>query len=80
MVVAASYQVVDAIFVGRLGPEALAALAIAFPLMLIFMAIGMGTGVGAASLISRRLGAGDQEGANRVATVSIALTVLMVLL
>ncbi len=77
MVVSASYNVVDAIFVGRLGPEALAALAIVFPLMLIFAAISMGTGVGAASLISRRLGAGDQEGANRVASVSIALTVLV---
>ena len=77
MVVGASYNVVDAIFVGRLGSEALAALAIAFPLMLIFMAIGQGTGVGAASLISRRLGAGDPEGANRVAGVSIALSLLI---
>ncbi len=77
MVVAASYQIVDAIFVGRLGPEPLASLAIAFPLMLIFMAISMGTGVGAASLISRRLGAGDQEGANRIAGISIALTILI---
>jgi len=77
MVMGASYNVVDAIFVGRLGPESLAALAIAFPLMMIFMAIGTGSGVGAASLISRRLGAGDQEGANRVAGVSIALAILI---
>jgi len=41
------------------------------------MAIGTGSGVGAASLISRRLGAGDQEGANRVAGVSIALAILI---
>ena len=77
MVVGASYNIADAIFIGRLGPEALGALTITFPLMLIFMAIGMGTGVGAASVISRRLGAGDQEGANRVAGISIALTVLI---
>jgi len=77
MVMGASYNVVDAIFVGRLGPESLAALSIAFPLMMIFMAIGTGSGVGAASLISRRLGAGDQEGANRVAGVSIALAILI---
>jgi len=76
-VVAASYNVVDAIFVGRLGPEPLAALAIAFPLMIIFQAISMGTGVGVASLISRRLGARDQEGANRVAGVSITLSILI---
>jgi len=77
MLVGASYNVVDAIFVGRLGSEALAALAIAFPLMLIFMAIGQGTGVGVASVISRRLGAGDPEGANRVAGVAIALSLII---
>jgi len=77
MVVTASYNVVDAIFVGRLGPESLAAIAIAFPLMIIFGAISMGTGVGASSLISRRLGAGDQDGANRIAGVSIALSILI---
>jgi len=77
MIVAATYNIVDAIFVGRLGPEALGALTIAFPVMLIFMAILMGTGVGAASLISRRLGAGDREGTNRVAGVAITLTILL---
>ena len=63
MMVASSYNIVDAIFVGRLGTEALAALAVVFPLMLIIHAIAVGTGVGAASLISRRLGAKDIEGA-----------------
>ena len=77
MIVAASYNLVDAIFVGRLGPEALGALAIAFPIMLVFMAIGMGTGVGATSFISRRLGAGDHEGANRAAGVAITLSILI---
>ena len=77
MLVASSYNIVDAIFVGRLGPESLAALTIVFPLMMIFMAISMGTGAGAASLISRRLGAGDNEGANRVAGVTISITLLI---
>lgn len=49
MVVASSYNLVDAIYVGRLGSEALAALAVAFPLMMTFMAIGTGTGMGSAS-------------------------------
>ena len=77
MVVAGSYNIVDAIFVGRLGSEALAALVVAFPLMMLFMGISMGTGVGAASLISRRLGAGDHEGANRVAGITITLAILV---
>jgi putative MATE family efflux protein len=77
MLVASSYNIVDAIFVGRLGPEALAALTVAFPVMMIFMAIAMGTGIGAASLISRRLGAGEREEANRVASISITLSILV---
>jgi putative MATE family efflux protein len=77
MMVASSYNVVDAIFVGRLGPEALAALTIAFPIMMIFHAVAAGTGTGAASLISRRLGAGEREGASRVATVTITLTIIL---
>jgi putative MATE family efflux protein len=71
--VSASYNLVDAIFVGRLGTEALAALAVANPLMAIYRSIGMGIGVGTASLISRRLGAGKREEANRTAGVSITL-------
>jgi putative MATE family efflux protein len=77
MMVAASYSVVDAIFVGRLGSEELAALTIAFPLMMIFLAIALGTGTGAASLISRCLGAKDTEGANRGAGTTIGITILI---
>lgn len=77
MVVTASYTLVDAIFVGRLGPEALGALAVVFPLQLIFMAVSMGTGVGAASLISRRLGAGERQVADRTAGAAITMAVLI---
>jgi len=77
MMVASSYNIIDAIFVGRLGAEALAALAIVFPLMMIFHAISIGTGAGAASLIARRFGAGDNEGANHVAGVTLGITLLI---
>ena len=77
MVAAASYTVVDAIFVGRLGPEALGALPVVFPPILIFMAVSTGTGVGAASFISRSLGAGDQASANRCACVAVTLALLV---
>ena len=73
----ASYNVVDAIFVGRLGTEALAALVVAFPLMMLFMAVGASTGMGSASLISRYLGAGELEAANRVAGLTITLAVVL---
>jgi putative MATE family efflux protein len=80
MVVAASYNLVDAIFVGRLGPEALGALAVAFPLMLIFMAIVMGAAIGATSFISRCFGAGEHEKVDRAAGTAIGLAILIGLL
>ncbi len=70
-VVNASYNLVDGIFAGRIGTAALAALAVANPLMAIYRSIGMGIGVGAASLIARRLGAGNKEGADRAAAGAI---------
>lgn len=77
MTVAASYNLVDAIFLGRLGAEALAAATVAFPMTLAFTAVAAGTGIGAASLVSRRLGAKDNEGADNVAGVTISLTVII---
>ncbi len=75
--VASSYNIVDAIFVGRLGSAALAALAIAFPLMMIYTAIGMGVAVGSASLISRNLGAGKRLEAEK--TVGAGITLFLIL-
>lgn len=77
MTVASSYNLVDAIFVGRLGPTALAAMGVTFPLVLSFVAIASGTAVGVTSLVSRSLGAGDNESANRTASVSITLSFLL---
>ncbi len=65
MVVAATYNVVDTIFIGRLGSEAIAALSVAFPIQMILGAIGVGVGVGSASLISRSLGAGKINDAEK---------------
>jgi len=77
MVINGSYTIVDAIFVGRLGSEALGALTVVFPLTMIYMAVSMGTGVGSASLISRSLGAGHYKQANRCACVAITLALLI---
>ncbi len=75
MVVAATYNVVDTIFIGRLGSEAIAALSVAFPIQMILGAIGVGVGVGSASLISRSLGAGNNRDAEKAVgqVVSLAL-------
>jgi len=81
MTVASTYNVVDRIWVGRIpgeeGLQSLAALGYVFPIMIAFMSILLGTGVGAASLISRRLGADNRNGANRVASMTISLTLIL---
>ncbi len=63
----ALYNVVDSIYVGHISKEALSALTLAFPIQMVLIAIAVGTGVGATSLISRTLGAGDRERAGAVA-------------
>lgn len=82
MFVTASYNIVDSIFIGRLGSEALAALSVAFPLQMIIGAVGIGTGVGAASLISRSLGAGDPDraaqGAGQLVPLALGFSVVAV--
>jgi len=62
MLVQASYNIVDAFFIGwGVGPMGLAGTAVAFPLHFFVMGIATMGGVGAASLVSRSLGAGKVE-------------------
>jgi putative MATE family efflux protein len=60
MFVQTTYNVVNTIFIGHfVGPLAIAALSIVFPLQMLSMGIGMMVGLGGTSLISRSIGAGD---------------------
>ncbi len=56
MLVQALYNVVDSIFVARIGEGALTAVTLAFPLQNLMIAVGSGTGVGINALLSRSLG------------------------
>jgi len=56
-----SFNLIDMLFVGKLGKEAIAAVSMAFPVQLFIIAIGGGTGIGVTSLISRNIGAKDTE-------------------
>ncbi|MFO7638809.1 MAG: MATE family efflux transporter [bacterium] len=76
MLVNATYNIVDTAFVGRLGHEAIAALTVVWPLNLVMIALSIGVGVGANSLIARRLGTGDREQANRAGAQAILLSLL----
>jgi putative MATE family efflux protein len=64
--VMALYNVVDTIFIGQIvGPLGIAGLTIVFPLQILGMGMGMMIGMGASSIISRSLGAGDYHKSER---------------
>ena len=67
MFINALYNIVDSIFVARISESALAAVTLVFPVQMLIVSVGVGTGVGINSLIARRLGAKRQEEANRAA-------------
>jgi len=78
MFVMSLYNVVDMIFVGRgVGALGIAGVSIVFPVQMIMMGIGQMVGMGAASLISRSLGADDMEKAER--TLGNAVILILVL-
>ncbi|UOQ91781.1 MATE family efflux transporter [Halobacillus shinanisalinarum] len=67
MFVMAFYNVVDTLFIARgVGILGVAGVSIAFPVMMIIMAISAAVGIGGASVISRRLGEDKPEEANKV--------------
>lgn len=78
MIVMSSYNIVDAVFIGRgVGPLGLAAIMVCFPLQMLSGALSVMAGAGGASIISRSLGAGDVDRAKRAfcATSSFAFGV-----
>lgn len=73
MIVMASYNIVDAIFIGRgVGSLGLAAVAVCFPLQMLSGALAVMGGIGGASIISRNLGAGDMDKAQKTFGTTIA--------
>ncbi len=81
MMVNALYNLVDTIFVGKgVGTLAITALAVAFPIQMVMMAIAQTVGIGSASIISRALGAGDNEKADEVVGGAIALNLVSTLI
>ena len=71
------YNLVDTYFIGLLRDDyQLAAVNLAYPVMMISIAISNMIGTGASSLIARSLGAGDREKADHTVTAGFVLTVV----
>jgi putative MATE family efflux protein len=79
MTVQTLYNLVDALWVSGLGPDALAAVGFVFPFFFMALAISTGLGVGGGAAISRRIGAQDKKGADKVAIHSIILAIIVAL-
>ena len=80
MALQAVYNIVDSAFVGNMkaGSEtALNALTLVFPVQMLMVAVGIGTGVGTNALLARTLGQGDSKKAARVAGNSLFLGVII---
>lgn len=74
------FVLVDTFFVGKLGPEAIAAIAVSYPMFFLIMALNAGMGVGVNSLVARTIGAKNFEKVSLIAEngllVAAALSVL----
>ena len=80
MALQAVYNIVDSAFVGnmRTGSEAaLNALTLVFPVQMLMVAVGIGTGVGTNALLARTLGQGNGKKAAKVAGNSLFLGVII---
>ena len=78
MTASSLYNMVDSIFIGHgVGPLAISGLALTFPLMNLAAAFGSLVGVGAATLISMRLGQRDYATAQRVLGNVVMLNLLL---
>lgn len=78
MLVNALYNVVDSIFVGHgVGAIGLAAVTIAFPIMIVLMGFGMLVGVGATTLVSIRIGEQKKAEAEKILGNAFILIIII---
>lgn len=73
-----SVSIIDTYFVGKLGTNELTALSFTFPVTMAVASIAIGLGAGAASVVSRAVGAGNTEDAKRLTTDSLVLALLVI--
>jgi Na+-driven multidrug efflux pump len=64
------YNLVDAIWVAGLGPNALAAVGGFFPIFMIIISLATGLGIGTNAVVAQRIGAKDKSGAESAAKVA----------
>ncbi|RYU78855.1 MATE family efflux transporter [Hymenobacter persicinus] len=74
------YQLVDAFWVGRLGADAVAAVAVSFPVNFLLIALGSGFSVAGSVLVAQNFGARNLALVNHIAAQSLVLILSLALL
>ncbi len=69
-----AFNIIDTIFIGSLGADALAAVAITFPVVFIFIALASGLGIGSTTLVAQAIGAKNLRKADNIAEHSLLLS------
>lgn len=69
-------QLVDMIWIGRLGPDAIAGVGVASIIIMLVMSMDFGLIVGVRAMVARFVGANDIPGANHIAAQAIILGVV----
>lgn len=74
-------QLIETVYLGRLGTLPLAAVSFTFPVIMVLQSVAMGLGIGASSIVSRTTGAGDREQVRKLVThcIVVAAGLLFVL-
>jgi putative MATE family efflux protein len=71
------FGILDALFVGRLGADAVAAVGVTEALLTVVFAVAIGLGMSTTAMVARRIGEKDEEGAARTAAQAVALGVVL---
>lgn len=80
IVASISVSLADAYFIGKLGTIELAAISFCFPVIMAIMSLAIGLGAGTGSIVSRAVGANRMNKAKRLATDSVVLASILVVL
>jgi len=69
-------QLVEAVYLGMVGSDELAAVAFTFPVVMAFNAMTRGIGIGTGAVLARAIGEGNRERAARLTSHGLLLTLL----
>ncbi len=73
MLIQSLYNITDSFFVSQISEKALRATSLSFPIQIVIIGFGVGTGIGVNSFISRALGSDRQDMANKGAMHGLIL-------